>query len=74
MEHVSKEIKGLTNGKIELQTKSKSREMAWSELTHLGINVEGCFKTIFDNEIVCYGHMEGGLIQIEQLERDGWKW
>jgi hypothetical protein len=71
---VKKQIERLNCGKIELHVKAPSREEAWSELTNLGIFVENCFKTHFDNQMHCVGHMEGGLIQIEQLERDGWTW
>jgi hypothetical protein len=72
---VKKRIEDFKDGKIELHTSASSREEAWSELTNLGISVENCFKTDFDNQqIHCIAHMKGGLIQIEQLERDGWTW
>ena len=58
MENVSKKIKGFWNGKIELTATAISRENAWVELTNLGVRIEGCFKTAFDNKMSCYGYLE----------------
>jgi hypothetical protein len=59
---------------IFLKVVAKNRELAWTEITNIGGTVIGC--TLLNiNQFKCNGKIENAsLIQIEQLERDGWTW
>jgi hypothetical protein len=57
-----------------LRVKDTSREVAWTTLTNIGAEVSRC-SVILSGEFVVDGEIDDmGLIQIERLERDGWKW
>ena len=62
------------NGRIELEVRANSREQAWTELTNVGATVTYCAKLTASDTTFAVGKLEGGLVQIEQLERKGWTW
>jgi hypothetical protein len=72
MRDITKIIKAFRKTQIGLEVLSTSRQDAWTEITNLGAVVEGC--DLFDDRFSCRGWLDGGLIRIEQLERDGWTW
>ena len=61
-------------GLIELEVQANSREQAWTELTNVGATVTHCSKIILSDTTFAIGKLNGGLVQIEQLERKGWTW
>ena len=67
-------IEDYNNGQITLKVKANSREQAWTELTNVGATVTNCSKLILSDNMAAKGKLDGGLVQIEQLERKGWTW
>ena len=67
-------IEDYNNGQITLKVKANSREQAWTELTNVGATVPNCSKLILSDNMAAKGKLDGGLVQIEQLERKGWTW
>lgn len=61
-------------GLIRLEVQANSREQAWTELTNVGATVTYCTQMTSSNNIFAIGKLDGGLVQIEQLERKGWTW
>lgn len=60
------------DGRLSLESYADTREQAWTTLTDIGAEVHGC--NIYHGEYFVRGSLKGNLIQIEQLERDGWTW
>lgn len=67
-------INRYSNGLIELEVQANSREQAWTELTNVGATVTHCSRLVLSGTIFAIGKLDGGLVQIEQLERKGWTW
>jgi DNA/RNA endonuclease G (NUC1) len=71
---MQKIINKMCSHNIYLIVFDKSREAAWITLTNIGAKVDRCQKNV-DGDFVVDGTIEGAnLIQIEQLERNGWEW
>lgn len=67
-------IESYNDGLIKLEVQANSREQAWTELTNVGATVTYCSKLTLSDTIIAVGKLDGGLVQIEQLERKGWTW
>jgi hypothetical protein len=66
-------VKYVSRSMLCLRVEDESRENAWTTLTNIGAKVSRC--SIFSGKFTVDGEIDNvGLIQIEQLERDGWKW
>lgn len=70
---MEKIIDSFRGNRAELIVKDESRSTAWGELAKLGVDIEYCVY-LFGRFMVTGRLKDAKLIQIEQLERDGWTW
>jgi hypothetical protein len=70
---MEKIINRFSGDEVELTVKDESRSTAWGELAKLGVDIEYCVY-LFGRFMVTGRLKDTKLIQIEQLERDGWTW
>lgn len=71
---IKKLITKYVSNMLCLRVEDESREVAWSTLTNIGAKVSRC-SLMLSRHFIVDGEIENmGLIQIEQLENDGWEW
>ena len=67
-------IKMYNKGQLTLEVEANSREHVLAELTNVGATVTHCSKSTPSGTTFAVGKLDGGLVQLKQLERKGWTW